>query len=689
MSLFKRSPLVLAILALSSYGQAADNTVVLPTITVIGGESALPELAGSGSILSQKTLESSHPFTVNEALRKVAGVHARDEEGFGLRPNIAIRGLNPTRSTKITLLEDGLPLAYAPYGDNASYYHPMVDRYQRIEVLKGASSLLFGPQTIGGVINYITPIPSKEPKGYVQATAGNHDFANVKLNASGHNALVDYSHKEGDGARDNLHHELDDLNVKYSMALGDNQALTLRGNFYQEQSQQTYTGLTQKEFELLGSAYNPFKNDSFEAERVGVSATHDLIINDDINVITSVYYSQFDRDWWRQASNSTDSQCGAAFTNLRLAGQMVNPDNCNSTQGRLRSYTTWGVEPRLTAKNPLGELQVGLRVHREEQDRKQINAKQPLGRTGTTAEDNLRTTDALSAFIAHRFDIQQLQITPIIRYEDIDVERTNRLSNVSGSSSIDNVSAGLGVTYNPTKTLTVFASVHEGFAPPRVEDLIGGAGTVTEVDGEESLNMELGVRSQIGSQLSLQAAYFRNDYDNLIAVGSIAGGSTPLSQGEALFSGVELSADGQWDNVFSRFAYTWLNEAEQSTAYKNVASKAVVGVAGKRQPYAPEHTLTAAVGYEWQGLRAEVEAQYVGEQFSDFANTEQPSADGQKGRIASYTVWNSSVNYAFNRQVSSFVTVKNLSDKTYIVDRTRGIQVGMPRLVQVGVKYAF
>ena len=61
----------------------------------------------------------------------------------------------------------------------------------------------------------------------------------------------------------------------------------------------------------------------------------------------------------------------------------------------------------------------------------------------------------------------------------------------------------------------------------------------------------------------------------------------------------------------------------------------------------------------------------------------------QKGRIASYTVWNSSVNYAFNRQVSSFVTVKNLSDKTYIVDRTRGIQVGMPRLVQVGVKYAF
>ena len=689
MIFLKRKPLALAILALSSHLQAADNTVVLPAVTVIGGESALPELAGSGSILSQKTLESSHPFTVNEALRKVAGVHARDEEGFGLRPNIAIRGLNPTRSTKITLLEDGLPLAYAPYGDNASYYHPMVDRYQRIEVLKGASSLLFGPQTIGGVINYITPIPSKDTKGYVQATAGNRGFANVKLNASSYNGLVDYSHKEGDGARDNLHHKLDDLNLKYNMAVGDNQALTLRANYYQEQSQQTYTGLTQKEFELLGRDYNPFKNDSFEAQRVGLSATHDIMINDDINIITSIYYSQFDRDWWRQASNSTETQCGNPFRDARLAGQVVNPDSCNSTQGRLRSYTTWGIEPRLTAKNPLGELQVGLRVHREEQDRKQINAKQPLGRDGTTAEDNFRTTDALSAFIAHRFDIQQLQITPIIRYEDIDVERTNRLTNVTGSSNIDNVSAGLGVTFNPNKTLTVFASVHEGFSPPRVEDLIGGAGTVIDVDAEESLNMELGVRSQLAPQLSVQAAYFRNDYDNLIAVGSIAGGSTPLSQGEALFAGLELSADSQWQNIFSRFAYTWLDEAEQSTAFKNVSNQAIVGVAGKRQPYAPEHTLTAAVGYEWQGLRAEVEAQYVGEQFSDFANTEQATTDGQKGRIASYTVWNSSVNYAFNTQLSSFVTVKNLNDKTYIVDRTRGIQVGMPRLVQVGVKYAF
>ena len=79
------------------------------------------------------------------------GVFARDEEGFGLRPNIGIRGLNPTRSSKVLLLEDGIPLTYAPYGDNASYYHPPVDRFERIEVLKGSGQILFGPHTVGGV----------------------------------------------------------------------------------------------------------------------------------------------------------------------------------------------------------------------------------------------------------------------------------------------------------------------------------------------------------------------------------------------------------------------------------------------------------------------------------------------------------------------------------------------------------
>lgn len=672
---------------------AAEGETVLPRVDVIGPAENLPNIAGAGTVLESDELQKSHVFTVNEALRKVPGVHARDEEGFGIRPNIGMRGLNPTRSTKVTLLEDGIPLAYAPYGDNASYYHPMVERYERIEVLKGSGSLLFGPQTLGGVINYITPVPPQEFGGYVQGTVGNRDYFNGKLNVGGNGLLFDYTRKQGDGARDNMEHVLDDFNLKYTVGIGANQALTLRANYYQEDSTLTYTGLTQAEYDQLGARYNPFKNDEFDTDRTGLSATHEFDLGGDALLLTNVYYSQFNRDWWRQSSNSTDNQCGAGFTNARLAGTAVDPDSCNSRQGRLRSYTTWGVEPRLTLGHRLGEFQAGVKAHFEDQDRKQVNGTAPTARTGTTVEDNLRETTAYSAFLANRFDLGEVSVTPILRYENIDAERTNRLTGNVGSTSLSETIPGIGVTWNPNTRLTVFSSLHKGFAPPRVEDLIGGSGTVTEVGAEESTNFELGVRSQPLPWVAVQAAYFRNDYQNLIAVGSIAGGSTPLSEGEALFEGLELSAQADHaSGMFARLAYTWLPTAEQSEAFRNVATGAVTGgsAEGLRQPYAPKHTLTAGAGYEVGKFRGELEAQYVGEQYSDFANTGAASADGQTGMIDSYTVWNASLNYQLQpERTTVFLTVKNLADETYIVDRTRGIQVGMPRLVQVGVRYGF
>lgn len=692
---FKRYPLAAATIAALTAGftplsSAEEAPVMMPRVDVIGSPERLEYIPGSAEIVDREALEQSRVFTVNEALRKVPGVHARDEEGFGLRPNIGMRGLNPTRSTKLTLLEDGIPLAYAPYGDNASYYHPQVDRYERIEVLKGVGSLLFGPQTVGGVVNYITPTPPRDFGGFVQGTLGNRDYRNAKVNVGGNGFLLDYGRKQGDGARDNMEHALDDLNLKYVAAIGDNQALTLRANHYREDSTITYSGLTQAEFDNQGARYNPFKNDKFEAQRTGLSATHEYDFGKGTTLLTNMYYSRFDRDWWRQSSNSTDTQCGGAFSAARLAGAAVDPDSCNSVQGRLRSYEQWGVEPRLKAAHGMGEFQAGIKAHYEEQDRKQKNGTSPAARDGTVVEDNLRKTDAYSVFVANRFDIGQMSITPILRYETINAERTNRLTGQTGSSSVSETMPGIGLTWNPSGTLTVFSSLHKGFAPPRVEDLIGNTGTVTDVDPEKSTNFELGLRSQLREGISVQAAYFRNDYDNLIAVGSIAGGSTPLSQGKALFEGLELGAQKDANHgVIGRLAYTWLPTAEQTEAFRNVASGAVVGVIGNRQPYAPEHTLTAAAGYAAGSLCGEIEAQYVGEQFSDFANTSAPTADGQKGEIAAYTAWNAALNYRFDKAISGFVAVKNLTDKTYIVDRTRGIQVGMPRLVQAGVKYAF
>jgi Fe(3+) dicitrate transport protein len=159
--------------------------VAITSTQIIGDTESQRRIPGTVDVLDRRTLETSRVFTFTEALRKIPGINVRDEEGFGLRPNIGIRGLNPTRSTKVLLLEDGIPLTYAPYGDNASYYHPPVDRFDSIEVLKGSGQILYGPTTVGGVINYITPNPPVERAGSLTLIGGSRDYFNGRANYGG------------------------------------------------------------------------------------------------------------------------------------------------------------------------------------------------------------------------------------------------------------------------------------------------------------------------------------------------------------------------------------------------------------------------------------------------------------------------------------------------------------------------
>lgn len=708
--LFKRKPIFLAILMLINQPLYAEEltlidenlTIDVPRVDVIGNQDQLFKTPSSATIVAQEELETSRVFTINEALRKVPGIVVRDEEGFGIRPNIGIRGLNPTRSTKVLLLEDGIPLTYAPYGANESYYHPQIDRYSSIEVLKGASQIRFGPLTAGGVINYITPNAPQEFQGYASITGGNRDYLNTKINVGGNGMLFDYTHKEGQGARDNINSNLEDVNFKITKALNDNQAITLRANWYNENSQVGYSGLTQAEYNNFGGEYNPFNRDDFETTRYGLSATHDWQINTNAILTTNLYYSYFDRDWWRQQSTSTASNVStgagcAAFAAARIAGTAVSGDNCQGNQGRLRTYNTYGVEPRLTVAHAWGQLEIGAKAHYEDQERKQINGAAPTARSGALVENNERTTDAYSGFISNRFDIGQFSITPAVRYEKIKNERTNRLTGANGDDTLDEWIPGLAVAYTPNNSLTVFAGVHEGFAPPRTEDLISNTGGNVEVGAEKSTNWELGFRAKPTSKLNIEATAFYNDFKNLIAVGSVAS-NVNLSQGEATFAGLELAGQYDFDNGFySRLAYTWLPVAEQDDPFRQVSNNVVVAgsAKGNRQPYAPKNTMTTSLGYKMNDWNAQVEAVYVGKQFSDFAETgDVPNtalgATGQFGEINSYTVWNASLNYKYKPyKTTFFIAGKNLFDKEYIVDRTRGILIGMPRLIQVGARYDF
>ena len=685
-------------------GMTEDVVVVAGEIA--GSHGRLRRLPGSVDIVDRETLENSRVMTTSEALRKVAGVHVRDEEGFGLRPNIGIRGLNPTRSTKVLLLEDGIPLTYAPYGDNASYYHPPIDRFERLEVLKGGAQIAYGPQTIGGAINYLTPRPPTQRTGSLTLMGGNRDYFNghgsygATLGRTGF--LFDYMRKQGDGARENLNFKLNDVNGKVVQGIGAAQTLTFRGNYYSEDSNVTYSGLRQDEY-LADPRANPFRNDFFYADRYGASATHAFAMSGNAAMTTNVYWSSFRRHWWRQSSNSAQRPNDAGDPRC---GGMVNLSSTCGNEGRLRQYYAWGVEPRLTmhhrAFGVASETDFGVRAHFENQDRLQQNGDTPTARTGVLVESNVRTNAAYAGFVQNRFLFGGWTVTPGVRFEHVQYGRTNRLGNagagVAGETELTRVIPGIGVSHTTGEQVTVFAGVHRGFAPPRTEDIISNGGGVVDLDPELRWNYEAGVRSSVRPGVSVDATLFRMDYENQIVPASLAGGigATLTNGGETLHQGLELRAQvdsapitGSAHDVFVRFSYTYLPVAEfEGARFSSIPGFGSAAVSGNRLPYAPEQMATVGVGYAHAAFDARVEAVRTSDQFTDDLNTVAPTADGQRGAIPGYTVWNAALNYTVGRS-TLFVTVKNLFDELFIVDRTRGILPGSPRLVQAGVRLGF
>ena len=705
-------------------GTASAQENIDTEIVVVGQRQNLMHIPGSGATIEAEDLEAARVLTVNEALRQVAGVFPRDEEGLGLRPNIGIRGLAPTRSTKTLLLEDGLPLTYGPYGDNATYSHPPVRRFERIEVLKGASQIRFGPNTVGGVVNYVTPRAPSAFEALIMAAGGANGYGEIDARIGGEvlgtRMLAHGNYTQFDGVRANHALQFDDLYFKAERDFGPDHDLTLRVGAASEDSQVSYSGLTAAEY--AADPYgNPFPNDRFDTQRYTASATHGWQISDALTLTNSAYWIYFNRDWWRQSSNSGQRPNDSSDP---VCASMTNLNTTCGTEGRLREYHVYGMETRLGWNGELfgapAQIETGLRYHAELQNRQQVNADTPSGRTpgvgvnGGVVEINRRAAEAWSGFVTASMAFGPLTLQPGVRVESISYERLNRLTGQSGETDLTEVIPGIGLTYDIADDLVAYAGVHRGFAPPRVEDVVSNGGGVTELDAEKSVNWELGLRGEPRAGVRFDVTAFRMDFGNQIVPASVAGGvgAALTSAGETRHAGLEGSLNVslrdmgvlERDDVFFRTALTYVAEAEfVGTRFSNisgfncagivppVAGLTCVSVSGNRLPYAPEWVASAAIGYargEW--FSTQLEVQHTGEMYGDDLNTVAQSANGQRGLIDSATIVNWAANFTpTGSPATFFVTVKNVFDETYIVDRARGILPGAPRLTQAGVSLRF
>jgi len=722
--------------------QPDEKAIKLPLTEVIGlKEGALEHIPGSGRVVTKESLWQNHRLTINEALREVPGVNVRDEEGLGIRPNIGIRGLDPTRSRKVHIMEDGVPIMLMPYGDPSSYYFPPVFRFDRIEILKGSGQLLFGPQNIGGVMNLITRMPPLTPQGNFEFRGGNLDYVNTHFDYGGtwgkSGYLVDYTHFQSDTPRfTNIRAKIDDVTFKTVHELTDRTTILAKFNYYREDSGIGYQGLTEADWGARGDdRQSPFTHDRFDFRRVGAHVAVQHTVTPQLTLTTNFFGHYIARDWSRQnqlALDDNGNQIGSSLTgnNLPARAFTVVPDPQRRFTNE-REYWVYGVEPRFHLTHRLlgikSEADFGARYMHEESDRKQfLNQITGIGGSSTClaspaastclGENNSRKTDAYALFFQNRFFVtDQITVTPGFRVEHVNYEQFNRLpatGETFGKTSITEVLPGIGATYSPVKNYTVFAGFHRGFAPPQISDAITGTGQVVDLDAELSWNYELGLRSTPVQWLGYELTFFQMDFQNQIVSQSVAGGvgATLTNAGRTRHRGIELATKldlldaltgaNKAQDVLFDLNYTWVADAEfRGTRNSAITGAALlpgeagtVSVSGNRLPYAPKHMLTAGLGYinRTVGFDGRLETQCISDMFGDDRNTHNPTPNGLRGIVRGWCVLNAAANqYVKPINTTFYVTGKNLLDHLYMVDRSRGIYPGLPLMVQAGARWTF
>jgi Fe(3+) dicitrate transport protein len=710
--------------SLVSLGQEAGDTLPktqeMPQILIVGyKDKLLSKVPGSVSILRFKEIQQLAPVSGNDIMRRVPGLNVVDEEGAGLRINIGVRGLDPDRSRNLLVLEDGVPVALNPYGEPELYFTPVIDKVRSIEVLKGSGQVLFGPQTIGGVVNLITADPPAEERTELRIKGGQGGFFSTYAsygNTIGNMGFnVSYLRKQADNIGPTWF-RINDLSAKLRFQLSDKSSVGLKLGVYDELSNSTYVGITQSMYDAGGFDYARIApDDRLPVRRYNLSVTHSYQFNPRVQLQTTAFAYTTTRNWQRQdfSSNSTAAnQTGVIWGDGSVSGGALYMLNSNGH--RNRQFEVMGVEPRLTVKGKIGnkenKINAGVRYLYEKANEQFVIGKKADATAGDLRDNEIRSGHALSGYIQDELAISsRFSLNAGVRLESFQYNRRilrGRFSvngatvvadtNVLAKGNVLAVIPGGGFNFVLNESLNLFGGVHRGFAPPRTKDAITSSGFAIDLDAESSWNYELGLRFNHQNWINGELTFFAMNFDNQIIPISQSSGSSNatglVNGGKTTHIGLEGSVQVDLGNAFS-----WKHSLTIGSNFTYVNSKYAadrfitsgadkINVRDNKLPYAPSFIWNGNIGFEAKkGFGVRLYANYVSEQFADELNTVMASANGRIGKIDSRMIFDGTAYYQVNKKLSFNISAKNLGDKRYIASRRpEGIKVGMPSFVTVG-----
>lgn len=717
----KRSLVAWSILMASLIGVTAQSAIAVPmdVVHIIGTREDANQIAGSSDVITAEELEKFEYTDIHRSLASVPGVYFRDEDGYGLRPNISIRGTFSDRSGKITLMEDGVLIAPAPYTASSAYYFPTTGRINEIEVLKGAGAIENGPYTVGGAVNLIsTPIPSQWG-GFVQqelssdngyrlhaAYGGSEEryglFIEAHTQATDGFSDIDNSNRDSGFNKNDLL-----LKARYNSAddADTYQQLDLKLQYSEESSDQTYVGLTEADFSQDEQRrYGLSRLDNMANRHKQLSLSY-LMEVEQVSWLTTAYYNEFARNWYKVAkidgeginevvtcaNGGSCSGMSSAYGSYdrNFAVGVLHGDNAAdvSLKNNNRSYLSKGVQSRVDYRFDLGDishqLRVGLRYHEDREARNQpVDTYFQNGSGDLTlaiagsASRSQKSSHALSYFAVDKISIGNWTLNPGIRIEDYSINGVNNRETL----------LGLGVLHQVSDDLQLLVGMHQGHSPS----------ASNSSEPENALNYEAGLRYEAGVT-AIEAIAFYSDYDNIIGICTNSGGAGIVdcdagdteNGGQALVKGLEFELSHRFAInaelvVPMALSYTY-TESEFKTGFYG---KSVWGEVekGDALPNMPEHQLALKAGVELpSGWGGDLGLRY-------YSDTCASAACHAFEDIDSFFTLDMSVHYNYSEQLRLYANVDNLTGRDGdIVSREpkAGARGQKPRSMVFGVKYSF
>ena len=707
--------------------------IVVSSQQILGSKFKARNRTGSAYYISPEEIRRLGYTDINRMLKAVPGVNMYEEDGFGLRPNISLRGTKAERSERISIMEDGVLAAPAPYSAPAAYYFPNVARMEAIEVLKGSSQVQYGPFATGGAINLVsTPIPNSfSGKANISYGSKNTFKSHTSVGSSWKHFgyMVEYLRYQSDGFKKYEDHAakgfkrndiIAKIRVKTDHVKGVNHALELKFGYADENSDETYVGLSADDFKKTPFLrYAGSQMDKLKTDHRQWVATYLLTFSNKLKITTNAYYNYFHRNWYklndvRAGITSKEKRSIADVlvdpeTNIRyfdiLTGKTDREEEALLVRANNRTYRSRGIQTRAEYRFNLNEfffdLEFGFRYHADEEDRFQWddsysmkNKKMVLfmeGIHGTNA-NRVTSANALAGYLLAKLRYDAWTVTAGLRYEDVDLlkkDYTKEDLARSGKVRIETPNharvliPGVGLHYQLMPAASVFFGIHKGFAPPSAE---------LYQKPESSVNMELGTRVAIGN-FRAELIGFYNNYSNMLGSDLAAsGGAGTLEQfnvGEARVKGAEFLVQYQPlpKNCNVRLplqvSYTYtdteIRNSFESHSWGNVAR-------GDEIPYIFKHALNMQLGIECKWFYANIGARYN----SDMRTSPGQGTIAEREKVPANLIFDASLNVFVNKYLTVRLNAINLTNRVYLTSRhPAGLRAGHPFGIYAGANVQF